>query len=138
MLRDSEDLKAVANDEGVAGELRLGAGTTALTGVLPDILVRTVARFPQISVFIKPGYSADLYRAVEKGELDAAVVLEAPFTLHKSCGWLLLREEPMVVLAPQAWRAAIRMNCWPRSRWSDTTATSGAVAKPTNICEWSE
>lgn len=100
LLRDSEDLKAVANDEGVAGELRLGAGTTALTGVLPDILVRTVARFPQISVFIKPGYSADLYRAVEKGELDAAVVLEAPFTLHKSCGWLLLREEPMVVLAP--------------------------------------
>lgn len=100
LLRDAEDLKAVANDEGVAGELRLGAGTTALTGVLPDILVRTVARFPQISVFIKPGYSADLYRAVEKGELDAAVVLEAPFTLHKSCGWLLLREEPMVVLAP--------------------------------------
>lgn len=102
LLRDAEDLKAVANDEGVAGELRLGAGTTALTGVLPDILVRTVARFPQISVFIKPGYSADLYRAVEKGELDAAVVLEAPFTLHKSCGWLLLREEPLVVLAPQS------------------------------------
>jgi DNA-binding transcriptional LysR family regulator len=102
LLRDAADLKAVANDEGVAGELRLGAGTTALTGVLPDILVRTVARFPQISVFIKPGYSADLYRAVEKGELDAAVVLEAPFTLHKSCGWLLLREEPLVVLAPQS------------------------------------
>lgn len=102
LLRDAEDLKAVANDEGVAGELRLGAGTTALTGVLPDILVRIVARFPQISVFIKPGYSADLYRAVEKGELDAAVVLEAPFTLHKSCGWLQLREEPLVVLAPQS------------------------------------
>jgi DNA-binding transcriptional LysR family regulator len=102
LLRDAEDLKAVANDEGVAGELRLGAGTTALTGVLPDILVRIVARFPAISVFIKPGYSADLYRAVEKGELDAAVVLEAPFTLHKSCAWLQLREEPLVVLAPQS------------------------------------
>jgi DNA-binding transcriptional LysR family regulator len=70
--------------------------------VLPDILVRTVARFPQISVFIKPGYSAELYRAVESGELDAAVVLEAPFVLPKSCGWLLLREEPLVVLAPQS------------------------------------
>lgn len=45
LLRDAEDLRAVANDEGAAGELRLGAGTTALTGVLPDILARLVARF---------------------------------------------------------------------------------------------
>lgn len=100
LLRDADDLRAAANDDGTAGELRLGAGTTALTGVLPDILARIVARFPQVSVFIKPGYSADLYRAVESSELDAAVVLEAPFVLHKTCGWQLLREEPLVVLAP--------------------------------------
>jgi DNA-binding transcriptional LysR family regulator len=102
LLRDANDLRAVANDEGTAGELRLGAGTTALTGILPDILARVVSRFPQISVFIKPGYSAELYRAVENDELDAAVALEAPFELHKSCGWQLLREEPLVVLAPQS------------------------------------
>jgi DNA-binding transcriptional LysR family regulator len=73
-----------------------------LTGILPDILARVVSRFPQISVFIKPGYSAELYSAVENDELDAAVALEAPFELHKSCGWQLLREEPLVVLAPQS------------------------------------
>jgi DNA-binding transcriptional LysR family regulator len=43
-----------------------------------------------------------LHRAVEKGELDAAFVLEAPFTLHKTCCWQLLREEPLVVLAPKS------------------------------------
>jgi DNA-binding transcriptional LysR family regulator len=102
MLRDVADLRAVATDDGTSGELRLGAGTTALTGILPDILMRTVARFPQISVFIKPGYSVDLHRAVESGELDAAIVLEAPFALHKTCGWELLREEPLVVLAPES------------------------------------
>jgi DNA-binding transcriptional LysR family regulator len=102
LLRDADDLRAVANDDGTAGELRLGAGTTALTGILPDILARVVAKFPQISVFIQPGYSADLYRAVENGDLDAAVVMEAPFVLHKTCGWQLLREEPLVVLAPQS------------------------------------
>ena len=59
-----------------------------------------VERFPLINVFIKPGYSADLYRAVESGELDAAVVLQAPFALPKTCDWQLLREEPLVVLAP--------------------------------------
>ena len=103
LLRAADDLRAAAilSDDDSTGELRLGAGTTALTGVLPDILARIVARFPHISVFIKPGYSADLYRAVENGELDAAVVLEAPFVLHKTCGWELLREEPLVVLAPK-------------------------------------
>jgi len=102
LLREVADLRTVANDDGTSGELRLGAGTTALIGILSDILVRTVARYPRISVFIKPGYSVDLHRAVESGELDAAIVLEAPFALHKTCGWQLLREEPLVVLAPES------------------------------------
>ncbi|MBM2854857.1 MAG: LysR family transcriptional regulator [Steroidobacteraceae bacterium] len=102
LLRGVAELRTVATDDGTSGELRLGAGTTALTGILPDILTRTVARFPQISVFIRPGYSVDLHRAVESGELDAAIVLEAPFALHKTCGWHLLREEALVVLAPES------------------------------------
>ena len=106
LLRDVADLRTVANDEATAGELRLGAGTNALTGILPDILARMVARFPLINVFIRPGYSPELYRAVENGELDAAIVLEAPFALPKSCSWLLLREEPLVVLAPESMAGA--------------------------------
>ena len=102
LIRDASDLRTVAKDNSTAGELLLGAGTNALTGILPNILVRMVARFPAINVFIRPGYSPDLYRGVEGGELDAAIVLQAPFTLPKTCGWLLLREEPLVVLAPQA------------------------------------
>lgn len=102
LLHDVDDLGAVAIDDGSAGELRLGAGTNALTGVLPDILARMVERFPRIKVFIKPGYSPELYRAVETGELDAAVVLQAPYPLPKTCEWELLREEPLVVLAPRA------------------------------------
>ena len=94
------DLRSVANENDIAGELRLGACPTALAGLLPDILSRMVATFPQINVFIKPGYSADLYRAVEAGDLDAAMVLQAPFALPKTCKWQQLREEPLVVLAP--------------------------------------
>ena len=102
LLRDAADLRTVANDNATAGELRLGAGTNALTGIVPDILARMVARFPQINVYIQPGYSPELYRAVEHGDLDAAVVLQAPFTLPKTCSWQLLREERLVVLAPQS------------------------------------
>lgn len=103
LLRDVADLRTVATDETPAGELRLGAGTNALTGLVPDILARLVERHPQLKVFIQPGYSPELYRAVEAGDLDAAVVLEAPFALPKTCGWELLREEPLVVLAPRRW-----------------------------------
>jgi len=101
LLRDVVDLHAVATDDSMGGELRLGAGGTALTGILPDILARTTKRFPQVSILIRSGLSIDLHRAVENGELDAAFVLEAPFALHKTCCWQLLREEPLVVLAPK-------------------------------------
>lgn len=101
LLRSVADLRSVANESGVSGELRLGACPTALAGILPDVLARMVATFPRINVFIQPGYSADLYRAVEAGDLDAAVVLEAPFPHPKTCEWQLLREEPLIVLAPE-------------------------------------
>ncbi|MFT3763256.1 MAG: LysR family transcriptional regulator [Pseudoxanthomonas sp.] len=100
LLRDVADLRSVANDSAVSGELRVGACPTALAGMLPDILARMVENFPQINVFIQPGYSADLYRAVESAELDAALVLQAPYPLPKTCQFQLLREESLVVLAP--------------------------------------
>ena len=100
LLRDVADMRSVANDSEVSGELRLGACPTALAGMLPDILARMVEAFPQINVYIRPGYSAELYRAVETGELDAAVVLQAPYNLPKTCYWQLLREEPLVMIAP--------------------------------------
>ncbi|RAN82953.1 LysR family transcriptional regulator [Bacillus sp. SRB_336] len=102
LLRNVADLRSVANENAVSGELRLGACPTALAGLLPDVLARMVETFPQINVFIKPGYSAELYRAVEAGDLDAAMVLQAPFALPKTCEWLLLREEPLIVLAPKS------------------------------------
>lgn len=103
LLRGVADLRTIATDETPAGELRLGAGTNALTGLVPDILARLVELHPKLKVFIRPGYSPELYRAVESGDLDAAVVLEAPFPLPKTCCWELLREEQLVVLAPRKW-----------------------------------
>jgi len=101
LLRDSTDLRSIAHDGELTGELRLGACTTAMIGLLPTVLARISANFPQINVFIQSGSSAQLYAEVEAGNLDAALVLEAPFPLSKTCEWLLLREEPLIVLAPQ-------------------------------------
>lgn len=100
LLRGVADLRSIAQDSPVSGELRLGACPTALAGMVPDILAGMVEAYPLINVFIKPGYSAELYREVENNDLDAAFVLEAPFELPKTCAWRLLREEPLVMLAP--------------------------------------
>jgi len=101
LARNFADLRSIANDNTIAGELRLGACTTALVGLLPAILARMVGNFPNINVYIRPGYSAQLYTAVESGDLDAAFVLQAPYELPKTCDWQLLREEPLIVLAPK-------------------------------------
>lgn len=100
ILRDVADLSGLANDGGLSGELRIGAGTNALLGIVPPVLGALVGRYPAIRVVIRPGITADLYPAVEAGELDAAVVLESPGPLRKSVGWTLLREEPLVLLVP--------------------------------------
>lgn len=100
LVRDATDLKRIANDAGVSGELRLGACTTPLSGILPEILARLNARLPDVNVNIQSGISAQLYMEVETGNLDAAFVLEAPYPLPKTCNWHLLREEPLIVLAP--------------------------------------
>jgi DNA-binding transcriptional LysR family regulator len=101
LVRDFADLRSIANESPIAGELRLGACPTVLAGMLPGILARMVAKFPEINVYIQPGYSQQLYGEVENGDLDAAFVLQAPFELPKTCDWQLLREEPLIVLAPK-------------------------------------
>lgn len=101
ILRELGDLRAQATDDALSGELRLAAGTNALQGVLPDVLAGLLRRYPALNVHIRPGYSIDMYPAVERGEIDAAVVLQSPVPLKKSLRWMLLREEPLVVLAPQ-------------------------------------
>jgi DNA-binding transcriptional LysR family regulator len=100
LLRDFADLRSIASESPISGELRLGACPTALAGLVPDILARMVSKFPLVNVYIRPGYSAELYTAVESGDLDAAFVLQAPYDPPKTCEWLLLREEPLIVLAP--------------------------------------
>ena len=102
LLRDATDLRGIAQDGEVTGELWLGACTTPLTGLLPDILAGVSKTFPQVNIHIQSGNSAQLFVDVEAGKLDAALVLEAPYPLPKTCDWLLLREEPLIVLAPRA------------------------------------
>src|SRR5258708_1380765 len=98
-LADARDFKSIAAADRPSGQLRLGAISTALSGLLPDILALMKENYPQIDVNIAVGHSGGLYRKVLDGDdLDAAVITEPPFAIPKSCAWRMLREEPLIVL----------------------------------------
>jgi DNA-binding transcriptional LysR family regulator len=100
LLRDAAHLKALANREEMSGELRLGSINTALNSLLPEVLAKLIGIYPDMKFHIRSALSSELFDAVQRGELDAAVCLHPQFALPKTCGWQLLREEALIALAP--------------------------------------
>ncbi len=100
LLQSARDLRAVATDDRVAGELRTGAVTTAMTGLVPELLSRLAKSHPNVRVSVTPGASGELYERVNRGEMDAALVIRPEFALAKALDWRPLREEPLIVIAP--------------------------------------
>lgn len=100
--REVRELKAAASAEMFAGELRLGAISTALTGILPDILSSLAGRYPNVDVYIATGVSGTLYHQLISEALDAALIIEPQFAVPKSLVWHVLRSEPLKVLAPRS------------------------------------
>jgi DNA-binding transcriptional LysR family regulator len=97
-VQDIRELRTLAAGELPVGELRIGAISTALLSVLPDVLSSLVRLYPKIEVYIVPGTSVDLYGRVADGDLDAALLVKPPFALPKVCEWQTLREESLVAL----------------------------------------
>lgn len=101
LLRELANARTHVHDEGTAGELVLGTINTALHSLLPDILSGFVRKCPDVKVFLRSATTAELYDAVSQGDVDAAVCLHPSFALAKTFNWTLLREEPLVLLAPR-------------------------------------
>ncbi|KAA0179947.1 LysR family transcriptional regulator [Cupriavidus gilardii] len=102
VVRDVRDLNAVAHDDSLLGELRLGVSTSALTGLLPPILKRVYAAHPQLKIFVEPGSSSHLYRRIVGGDLDAGIIVAPQFAIPKAFEWHVLVREPFIVLAPES------------------------------------
>ncbi|WP_407715481.1 LysR family transcriptional regulator [Comamonas testosteroni] len=101
LLRNEATLRTAVLTDEVAGELRLGAINTALHTMLPNILGRFAQAHPRVTVFIQSNQSKYLYDAIQQDQLDVAVCLHPRFELSKALAWQQLREEPLVVLAPE-------------------------------------
>lgn len=101
LVADFAELKAHALEGEAAGELRIGTINTALLSLLPDVLANFACDFPRAKVLIRAGTSMELYDSLHRGDLDVAICLHPAFALPKAYDWHLLREEPLVVLAPE-------------------------------------
>lgn len=101
LMRDFADLNILVNEEHATGELRIGTINTALHGLLPDVLSGFSKAHPRVKIFIHLGTSAELYDALRRGDIDAAVCTRAAFAMPKDFAWELLREEPLVLLVHQ-------------------------------------
>lgn len=99
IVRESALLEGDADLGGLSGTLRVGAISTALTGMLPGALRALTQGAPQGRPVIVPGTSRGLYQALQAGELDAAIVVAPPFPLPKTTRAVVLRREPLVLLA---------------------------------------
>ncbi|WP_018431236.1 LysR family transcriptional regulator [Hoeflea sp. 108] len=101
LIAGARDLRAIAANDLPAGELRLGSTATSLTGILPEVIASLSQRYPLIEFFVRPGASVDLYHSLLSEEIDAAVIVQPPFQIPKSIGWMTLREEPLVLIVPE-------------------------------------
>lgn len=84
------------------GELKVGAITTAQTGLLPQTLVRLRQAAPTVECKLIPGVSLELLSRVDAGELDSAIIIRPPFDLPKELHVQVLRKEPFALVVPHA------------------------------------
>ncbi len=96
-----EALAARPRDTELGGTVVMGALVSALMGAFADCLWALKKRHPALEVTLLAGQSADFAQRVQRGELDAAVVTQAPTRLPPSLLWTPLYSEPMVMIVPR-------------------------------------
>lgn len=146
LVAQARALRAQARADLPAGELRLGAITTALTGLLPQALLRLRDEMPGVEVFVLPGASTDLHAALDAGRIDAALLVRPPFDLPKARMWRQVRAERMILLAPAALAGRDALDLlttepfirYDRGNWGGRLAQGWLEARGIRPREWLE
>lgn len=89
---------SVLGDDGLRGDLMLGAVPTTLAGLAPMAISLLKSAFPDLHVAVQPGLTNELLHQVERGYLDAAVISK-PKLIPRGLNWLEIAIEPLQLLA---------------------------------------
>ncbi len=96
-----EGRRAVAEIEGLhAGEVRVGAGSTACTYLLPPELAAFRHEYPGVRVILRETTTTEALDALRDGELDLAIISDTPITPVRRDGELWMRETLILVGSP--------------------------------------
>ncbi|MET0746756.1 MAG: LysR family transcriptional regulator [Rhizobium sp.] len=106
LIDELANLRGDLDEQGLSGEVRIGAISTALTGFFPAVLQTTARLAPNLKIQLTPGTSLQLYEQVKAGHLDGAVLAAPPFAVPKTLTSHLIRSEPLTFLSPRLVAAA--------------------------------
>ena len=98
LVRESAHLRDDALDGELRGEVKIGAISTVLTGLLPALIRETALEAPGLKLRLVPGSSLYLFEQLVSGALDIAILVEPPFALPKSLVGHRIRSEPLVYM----------------------------------------
>jgi DNA-binding transcriptional LysR family regulator len=94
-------LPAVLGDDGLTGELLLGALPTTLTGLVPATISSLKLDFPDLQVRVIPGLSHELLLQLDRNLLDAAII-SRPQTVSSRQTWQHIADEEMELITSSA------------------------------------
>lgn len=100
LLAEVQQLRNVVQGPLFVGKLNIGSINAVLHAEFAAIAERFSRHYPEVQMHVQAGISQQLLEKVQNGTLDLALCLAPPFEMPKSMGWIPLREEPLVVLAP--------------------------------------
>ena len=106
LLADATALPEIARrlGRGETGSLRLAFVSTADYNVVPDLVHRYTARFPDVRVALREATSDVQIAALLDGTLDAGIIIPPPReALHVSLAYRRLFDEPLIAAVPEIW-----------------------------------
>lgn len=83
LILETEALLGDLDETGLTGELKVGAISTVLTGLLPSTIQYLTVNAPNINLQIFPGTSAHLYAQLMEKKIDVIIIVTPPFVCPK-------------------------------------------------------
>jgi len=108
IVHEFHSLNADLDHSGLAGKFKLGAISTAVTGMLPKAIKFLAGSAPGLVLQIKPGTSNRLYEDLTERRIDAAIIVSPPHAVPKRYHSELLRDEPLILLSNKSKGKSIR------------------------------
>lgn len=105
LLADAERLPAIARRaaRGELGQLRLAFVSLASTTLLPDLVRRFRASYPQVRVALSEATSDVQFEALSRGEIDAGIIIRPGEEFLPPLALRPLPDEPLIAAVPEAW-----------------------------------